>query len=65
MLTLILARARNGAIGKNMATGLDAVSVSAVPLPGAALLFGSALLGAGALRKRKAANDGQAEELAA
>ena len=48
-----------------LATGLDAVSVSAVPLPGAALLFGSALLGAGALRKRKAANDGQAEELAA
>ncbi len=55
----------DGATGKNMATGLDAVSVSAVPLPGAALLFGSALLGAGALRKRKAANDGQAEELAA
>lgn len=33
--------------------GIDAVSVSAVPLPGAALLFGSALLGAGVLRRRK------------
>lgn len=45
--------------------GLDAVSVSAVPLPGAALLFGSALLGVGALRKRKAANETGADELAA
>lgn len=45
--------------------GIDAVSVSAVPLPGAALLFGSALLGAGVLRKRKAANETGADELAA
>ena len=45
--------------------GIDAVSVSAVPLPGAALLFGSALLGAGALRKRKAANETDADALAA
>lgn len=45
--------------------GIDAVSVSAVPLPGAALLFGSALLGAGVLRKRKAANETGADDLAA
>lgn len=45
--------------------GLDAVSVSAVPLPGAALLFGSALLGVGVLRRRKAANETEADALAA
>ena len=42
--------APNNSLGGN----LDSVSVSAVPLPGAALMFGSALLGAGALRRRKA-----------
>ena len=33
--------------------GLLAVNISEVPLPGAALLFGSALLGAGAIRARR------------
>lgn len=42
--------APNNSLGGN----LDSISVSAVPLPGAALMFGSALLGAGALRRRKA-----------
>lgn len=36
--------------GANNAT----TSVSAVPIPGAALLFGSALMGVGALRRKKA-----------
>lgn len=32
---------------------IDNVAISTVPLPGAALMFGSALLGAGVLRRRK------------
>lgn len=56
-----------GAVGTSdtYGGGIDAVSVSAVPLPGAALLFGSALLGAGVLRKRRAANETGADDLAA
>lgn len=50
-----LSRLKFGAVGDSTTYGggIDAVSVSAVPLPGAALLFGSALLGAGALRRKK------------
>ena len=51
----------NGALGFSIANvgdnQLDSKLLldAAVPLPGAALLFGSALLGAGALRRRKMA----------
>ncbi|QEA12499.1 hypothetical protein [Comamonas flocculans] len=54
-----------GGTSDSFGGGLDAVSVSAVPLPGAALLFGSAMLGAGVLRRRKAANEAEADALAA
>ncbi|ODS91942.1 MAG: hypothetical protein ABS45_09165 [Comamonas sp. SCN 65-56] len=54
-----------GGASDSFGGSLDAVSVSAVPLPGAALLFGSALLGAGALRKRKVGEKAQTGTLAA
>jgi hypothetical protein len=41
-------------LGAGSNANLDTFEISAVPLPGAALMFGSALLGAGALRRRKA-----------
>lgn len=40
-------------ISNSYGGNLDNVNLSAVPLPGAALLFGSALFGAGALRRKQ------------
>jgi hypothetical protein len=45
----------SGPVGGNYSGLVQVSEVSSVPLPGAALLFGSALFGAGALRRKQAA----------